>query len=257
MSQVSQIEMKSVSLSFGETEVLRNFSLHLAEGESLAILGPSGSGKSSLLKLCSGLLRPSSGDVFVENKDWGALDASELAARRTGMGMLFQKNALFDSMTCVDNVAFPLRLRSTLKESEIIARAEQFLDNVGLAHARDLMPSEISGGMQKRLGIARALALEPKIVLYDDPTAGLDPITSRKIVDLILDLKARNKSTILVVTNDVQRALQISERILLIFSAGETLEFSSRQNFVNSQEERVQEFIRSPLDSAKRRSADA
>ncbi len=257
MSQATPIEMKSLFLRFGDNEVLRDFSMRVGEGEALAILGPSGSGKSSLLKLCSGLLLPSSGEVCVNGASWDALQPAELAERRTRMGMLFQKNALFDSMTCIDNVAFPLRLRSKLTESEVIQKSENYLERVGLAHARDLMPSEISGGMQKRLGIARALALDPKIVLYDDPTAGLDPITSRKIVDLILELKTRNQATILVVTNDVQRALQISKKILIVFSPTKILEFGSHEEFLGSNDEDVRQFILSPLESQAKRNLDA
>src|SRR5690606_16421776 len=146
--------------------------------------------KSVILKIIAGILAPTSGEVLVEGHDLYRVRFDEQVFIQRKMGMLFQKNALFDSLTCAQNIAFPLRETTALSADDIENRVSEFLDAVGLESARNLYPSEISGGMQKRLGIARALALQPEIVLYDDPTAGLDPITSRKIVELIKRLKS-------------------------------------------------------------------
>jgi ABC-type transport system involved in resistance to organic solvents, ATPase component len=213
---MTMLELKDVSVHFGSQMVFEGVNLRIEQGESFVIIGPSGQGKTTLLKTLCGLLSPQNGEVFVEQKSWLKISDAERFKLLKKMGVLFQKNALFDSLTCGENIAFPLRETTTLSESEITAKVEHFLDAVGLPHARDLYPDEISGGMQKRLGIARALALEPEIIFYDDPTAGLDPITSRKIINLILDLKAKNKSTIVAVVNDMNRAYQLADRIGMI-----------------------------------------
>ena len=213
---MTMLELKDVSVHFGSQEVFAGVNLRIEKGESFVIIGPSGQGKTTLLKTLCGLLSPQNGEVFVEQKSWLKISDAERFGLLKKMGVLFQKNALFDSFTCGENIAFPLRETTMLSESEIAGKVEHFLDAVGLPHARDLYPDEISGGMQKRLGIARALALEPEIIFYDDPTAGLDPITSRKIINLILDLKEKNKSTVVSVVNDMNRAYQLADRIGMI-----------------------------------------
>ena len=208
-----------MSFSFGRDLILRPVSLSVQAGETLVLIGPSGQGKSTLLKIMAGLLSPTTGEVWIEGRELSSLNSKDREALARKVGMLFQKNALFDSLTSLENVAFPMREvagKEIKPEAEIISIAEKFLEAVGIAHARDLLPDEISGGMQKRLGIARALALEPQIVFYDDPTAGLDPITSRKIVQLIADLKAKSKSTLVAVTNDMHRAYQLADRIAMV-----------------------------------------
>jgi phospholipid/cholesterol/gamma-HCH transport system ATP-binding protein len=162
-------------------------------------------------------------------------------------GMLFQKNALFDSLTVADNVAFPLRETTKLTESEIKERVAYFLKAVGLDHAFELFPNEISGGMQKRLGIARALALHPELIFYDDPTAGLDPITSRMIVQLILELRKKMKSTIISITNDMNRAYQIADRLAMVID-GEVIITGNAEQTRSHRDPRVQQFIRGLLD---------
>jgi phospholipid/cholesterol/gamma-HCH transport system ATP-binding protein len=159
------------------------------------------------------------------------------------MGVLFQKNALFDSLTCGENIAFPLRETTGLTDWEIDKKVEHFLDAVGLPHAKNLYPDEISGGMQKRLGIARALALEPEIIFYDDPTAGLDPITSRKIINLILDLKQQKKSTIVAVVNDMNRAYQLADRMGMIIDKT-LLITGTPEETRNHLDGRVHQFVR-------------
>ncbi|MGZ3723546.1 MAG: ABC transporter ATP-binding protein, partial [Bdellovibrionales bacterium] len=172
-----QLALNDVSMSFGGSAVLKKVSVQVAPGECLVLVGPSGKGKTVVLKLFAGLLAPSQGKVMVDGEDLNGLSRARQEKLLLQMGMLFQKNALFDSLTVGENIAFPLREKTSLSEAEIQDKVSYFLEEVGIAHARTLFPDEISGGMQKRLGIARALALAPKIVLYDDPTAGLDPIT--------------------------------------------------------------------------------
>jgi phospholipid/cholesterol/gamma-HCH transport system ATP-binding protein len=175
------------------------------------------------------------------------MGARERAALTRRMGMLFQKNALFDSLTVEENIAFPLREGSRASEAEIRETVGYFLEAVGIAHARALFPDEISGGMQKRLGIARALALKPEIVLYDDPTAGLDPVTSRKIAALIGELRAQSRSTIVAVTNDMARAYQLGDRVAMAVH-GELVVTGTRAETEACPDPRVQQFIRGRLD---------
>lgn len=211
------IELKNVSVRFNEHEhVLSHVNLTIQKSESFVLVGPSGMGKSVLLKLLGGLLSPTEGQVLIEGKDLYAMPEKEKTNTMRRMGMLFQKNALFDSLSCADNIAFPLQEVTELSIEEIKAKVDYFLLAVGLSDARDLFPSEISGGMQKRLGIARALALDPEIILYDDPTAGLDPVTSRKIIELILDLQKKRGATLVAVTNEMNRAYQLADRIGLV-----------------------------------------
>lgn len=212
------IELRNLSVRFDDQDVLKNVALAVQPGESFGLVGPSGQGKTLILKLIAGLVEPSSGQVFIEGKTWQERSDSDKLLLLKKMGMLFQKNALFDSLTCLENIGFALRENTKKSEQEITEIAEHYLDAVGISHARNLYPDEISGGMQKRLGIARALALDPQIILYDDPTAGLDPITSKKIIDLIADLKLKNKSTIVVISNDMNRVYQIADQIGLVYN---------------------------------------
>jgi phospholipid/cholesterol/gamma-HCH transport system ATP-binding protein len=193
------IILEGLSVSFKKSESLfNNINLAVRRGETFVLLGASGTGKSTLLKIISGLMSPTSGRVTVNTSK---------------LGMLFQKNALFDSLSIFENLAFPLREQSDLSEVEITSQVRLYLNAVGLEHAEKLFPDEISGGMQKRVGIARALILKPEVILYDDPTAGLDPITSRMIAELIIKLKSEHQSTSIVVTNDMSRAFQMADRL--------------------------------------------
>ena len=195
------ISVKNFGKKFNDQWVFRNLNFEVRTGECVVLVGPSGSGKSTLLKTLAGLFEPDEGEARI--------DSSEV-------GMLFQKNALFDSLTVEENLVFPLRERKGTPREEAVTRARVFLDAVGLKGNETLYPDEISGGMQKRLGIARALIVEPEVILYDDPTAGLDPITSKKIADLINRLRAERKSTLLAVTNDMMRAWQLGNRVFLL-----------------------------------------
>ncbi len=240
------LELQNVEISFGDDVILSNINLQIKFGERVAIIGPSGQGKSVLLKTLAGLIRPKKGRVIIEGCDWHSSTNSTRLNVLKDLGMLFQKNALFDSLTCGENIAFPLREVSSYSEEEIEALVVHFLEAVAIPHALNLYPDEISGGMQKRLGIARALALNPKIVFYDDPTAGLDPITSRKIVELIRTLQKKNSSTFIAITNDMNRAYQMADRILMVVNK-EVLEAGNPQTILNNRDPRIKQFIRGEL----------
>lgn len=243
----NELVLNRVTVSFGGIPVLKNVHLTVPKGQCMVLIGPSGQGKTVVLKLLAGLMRPDSGEVLVAGQNLYALPLREQVKILLRMGMLFQKNALFDSLRVGENIAFPLRETTPLTEAEIQERVSFFLEQVGIAHARNLYPDEISGGMQKRLGIARALALKPEIVLYDDPTAGLDPITSRRIVDLILKLKRENGSTIVAVTNDMARAYQLADQITMVVD-GELITTGNREETLKHKDPRVAQFIHGRLE---------
>ena len=242
-----QLALHDVSVTFGSDVLLNRVNLSVMQGEFLVLVGPSGMGKTVLLKLFAGLLKPTAGNVTIDGADLNAIAQAELEQILLKVGMLFQKNALFDSLTVGENVAFPLREKTDLDDGAIGAKVDYFLEQVGIGHAKDLFPDEISGGMQKRLGIARALALAPKIVLYDDPTAGLDPITSRRIIELILQLRQENKSTVIAVTNDMARAYQMADRIAMVVN-GEVLVTGNKEQTLQHRDPRVRQFVRGQLD---------
>jgi phospholipid/cholesterol/gamma-HCH transport system ATP-binding protein len=240
------IELRSVSLVFESDRVLNKISLQIQKGEIFVVVGPSGQGKSCLLKLMAGIFTPTEGQVLIEGQNFLELSSATRDQLRRKMGMLFQKNALFDSLTGGDNIAFPLVETTALPSDEIDRKVEAFLAAVGLSHAKSLYPSEMSGGMQKRLGIARALALDPEIIFYDDPTAGLDPITSRKIIDLILDLNRKKSSTAVAITNDMNRAFQMATRMGLVVN-GELVVTGTPDETRRHSDPRVQQFIHGRL----------
>lgn len=240
------VETKNVQVAFDGHVILNNIQLQVAEKECLVLIGPSGQGKTVLLKTLSGLISPTSGQVFIYDHDWESVEKSKKIEILKKIGMLFQKNALFDSLTCGENIAFPLRETGNSSEKEIAEIVEYFLNAVGILHAKNLYPDEISGGMQKRLGIARALALKPELIFYDDPTAGLDPITSKKIIELILDLKKKNNSTVIAITNDMNRAYQMADRIAMVYNQ-ELIITGSVEQTKNHTHPAVKQFIRGLL----------
>lgn len=244
---MSMIALKNITVEFENLTVLKNISVEIQKGECFVLVGPSGEGKTTLLKAMSGLVSPQNGEVFIEQNNWLTLGDKERLPVLKKMGILFQRNALFDSLTCIENICFPLRETTTLSNWEILKKAEYFLDAVGISHARDLYPDEISGGMQKRLGIARALALDPEIVFYDDPTAGLDPITSKRIIELILRLKKEKGSTVVAITNDMNRAFQMADRIGMVVDK-ELLILGSPEQTKNHTDPRVHQFIRGLIE---------
>jgi phospholipid/cholesterol/gamma-HCH transport system ATP-binding protein len=200
------IEFRNVYKTFDEETVLKNVSFRIERGETKIILGESGSGKSTILKLILGLIRPDSGQILIENQDITQLMERELVPIRRNIGMVFQEGALFDSLSVRENVGYRLFEEAKLEESEIETIVLQLLGFVGLEEAIDKMPAELSGGMKRRVGIARALAGSPKVVLYDEPTAGLDPITKRTIVELMIKLRDVEGVTSVFVTHDLPAA---------------------------------------------------
>jgi phospholipid/cholesterol/gamma-HCH transport system ATP-binding protein len=232
------VEIHELRKSFGEQQVLKGINLRVAPGETLAVLGRSGTGKSVLLKLMIGLQPPDSGSIRIAGQEITKLDVKQLNEVRKKVGFLFQEAALYDSLTAEQNVAFPLRRHAGAQENEKKERVRELLESVGLREDLEKMPAEISGGMQKRVGLARALALDPEILLFDEPTAGLDPITACEIGDLVLELKKKRKITVVVVTHDLRGARAFSDRLVLIHEGNIVAEGSfadlqkSRNRFV-------------------------
>jgi phospholipid/cholesterol/gamma-HCH transport system ATP-binding protein len=210
------IEIKQLHKSFGTKPVLRGVELTIQSGQALTIIGRSGCGKSVLLKHLVGLLSPDSGDVIVDGHSIVHAKRKELYEQRKKFGVLFQGAALFDSMTVEDNIALALRMHTKMPEPEIIRVVERCLALVGLPNTRKLKPAELSGGMKKRVGLARAIATNPQYILYDEPTTGLDPITADSINDLVISLNQELKVTTIVVTHDMVSAYKISERIVML-----------------------------------------
>ena len=212
------IVLKDIHKSFKENHVLRGVSLEAKKGESLVIIGGSGSGKSVLLKHIIGLLIPDSGSVIVSSMDLSEFDEDGLNEFRKKFGMLFQSSALFDSMRVWENIGFGLKRHTLLSDSDIKEIAVQKLRMVGLTDAEDLMPSELSGGMRKRVGLARAIAMEPEIILYDEPTTGLDPIMADAINDLIIKMRETLKITSVAITHDMKSAYKIADTIAMLYN---------------------------------------
>jgi phospholipid/cholesterol/gamma-HCH transport system ATP-binding protein len=210
------IDIRDVYKAFGPKEVHIGLTLSIMRGENITVLGGSGSGKSVLLKEITGLLKPDSGDVIVDGESIVPLEESELVPVRKKMGMLFQGAALFDSMTVEDNIAYPLRENTKLPENEIKEMVAKNLELVGLPGIEDKMPADLSGGMKKRVGLARAMAMNPQILLYDEPTTGLDPPNISRINQLIRDMQAQFGITAVIITHDVKSAFEISDRVAFL-----------------------------------------
>lgn len=213
----SLIRFEGVSIQFGTQRVLQNISFEVRRGETLAIIGESGCGKTVLLKLLIALLRPTTGRILFDGRVLADLDDLELTAQRLRFGLLFQGAALFDSLTVFENVAFGLREVKHRRESEVRERVRQRLKEVGLPAGVDLKkPAELSGGMKKRVGLARALAINPEVMLYDEPTTGLDPIMADVINELILQTRRQHPVTSIVVTHDMKTAQKVADRIVML-----------------------------------------
>ena len=212
------LRVDGLGVRFGSQEVLRDISIDLDPGQTLVVLGESGCGKTVLLKSMIGLIRPSEGDVLFEQKSLASLNDRALAHLRTRYGFVFQGAALFDSMTILDNVAFPLREHTRLPETEIRDVVASLVDEVGLPRSvLSKKPVQLSGGMRKRAGLARALALDPQLVLYDEPTTGLDPIMTDVINELILSVRRRPNVTSVVVTHDMNTARKVADRVIMLY----------------------------------------
>ncbi len=236
------ISIRHVYQTFGSRQILKDVSLTVKDGETMVILGASGSGKSTLLKLIIGLLTPTSGEVLVDGKDMSRLSEEELNKARRNMGFVFQYSALFDSMNVKENVAFGLRMHTKLPEEEIDRIVKEKLHLVGLDGIESLMPSSLSGGMKKRVSLARAIALEPKIILYDEPTAGLDPIRSTDISLLIKHTQKALHATSVVVTHDLKSAEMIADRMAFLYK-GSFLAIGRPEDLKASEDERVRQFM--------------
>jgi phospholipid/cholesterol/gamma-HCH transport system ATP-binding protein len=211
-----ELAIERISKSFGSQKVLSEFNLNVAHGETIAVLGRSGTGKSVLLRLLIGLQKPDSGCIRIQGQEISALGEKPLNEIRKKIGFLFQQGALYDSLTVEQNVEFPLDRHTTLNAEERKSRAHELLESVGMGRDGDKMPSQISGGMQKRVGLARALALSPAIVLLDEPTAGLDPITAAEIGELISQLQEKHGMTSIVVTHDLHGAKHFANRLVML-----------------------------------------
>lgn len=211
------VEIINLKKSFGNQVILQDISLSLMEGENLVILGKSGSGKSVLIKCLIGLLTTDSGQINVFEENMNTSTGKELALLREKIGFLFQSSALYDSMTVRQNLEFPLRrIKKNLTENQISEKVNEVLENVGLIESINKMPSELSGGMRKRISLARTLVVDPKLMLYDEPTTGLDPITSNEISLLILDIQKKYKTSSIIITHDIKCTQKTANRIIMI-----------------------------------------
>ena len=236
------IDIIDLHKSFNSQKVLRGVNLKIEGGKINVIIGRSGEGKTVLLKHIIGLLKPDKGRILVEGEDITSMGLGNINRVRRKFGMLFQNGALFDSLNVFENVAFPLREHTKLSESEIKEIVRQKLKEVGLEGIEDKMPAELSGGMRKRVGLARALTLNPQIILFDEPTSGLDPIMAEHINELIIETHRRSKNTFLVITHDIASSFKIAHKMAMLHE-GVIIEEGSPEDFKNSPNPVVQQFI--------------
>jgi phospholipid/cholesterol/gamma-HCH transport system ATP-binding protein len=243
------IRFENIYKSFGSQVVLNGVSIAFTEGQTTVVLGPSGTGKSVLLKHIVGLLQPDAGQVYYRDERIDHLSDRDMSPIRKKIGFLFQLSALFDSMTVGDNVAFPLRTHSRLSKADIDDRVAERLAMVGMENSERKMPGELSGGQRKRVALARAIALNPELVLYDEPTTGLDPIRSDVINELILKLHEELKVSAIVVTHDLASAFKVGERMVILMGGG-IIADGSADDLRSHRDPRVQQFITGRADEA-------
>jgi len=239
---MSKIKIVDLYKSFENKQVLKGLNLEIEAGETMVIIGQSGSGKSVLLKHIIGIMRPDRGQVFIDGQEISALPDEDIMKLSRKFGMLFQGAALFDSMTVAENVAFGLRRHTRLSESEVQQLVRTSLEQVGLRGVEHLLPYELSGGMKKRVGLARAIAYSPEIILYDEPTTGLDPIRADAINYLILQLKEKLSVTSVVITHDMNSTYKVADRIAMLYD-GRIIEIGTPEEIRHSTNPVVQQFI--------------
>jgi phospholipid/cholesterol/gamma-HCH transport system ATP-binding protein len=242
LESMPMVSVRDLRVSYGAVEILHGINFEVKQGETLVILGGSGSGKSTLLRTLVGLERPSSGEIWIKGKNIAAISQTELDEIRKKIGMSFQGGALFGSMTVGDNVALPLREHTKLEESTIDIILRLKLEQVGLAGFEYYMPSQLSGGMKKRAAVARALAMDPEVLFFDEPSAGLDPIIAAGIDQLILELKRAFRMTIVVVTHELASAYLIADRMVLI-DKGNVVAIGTTEEMRSSSQPRVRQFL--------------
>jgi len=240
----SVIGINNLKKSFGKQEVLKNVSLRLFKGENLVVLGKSGSGKSVLIKCIVRLLEPDSGTINVFGEDVSALNREGLGSLRKKIGFLFQSGALYDSMTVQQNLEFPLRrIKKNLTQKEIDEKVKEVLEHVGLSGALDKMPSQLSGGMRKRISLARTIVVDPGIMLYDEPTTGLDPVTSDEISSLINDVQLKYKTSSIIITHDIACARMTANRVIMVLD-GEVYQDGTLDQFEKSTDSLIKSFLK-------------
>ena len=237
------VAVRELRKAFGSQQVLKGVSFQVARGSALAVLGRSGQGKSVILKMLIGLIKPDSGEVLIDGEEVSRLETQELNRVRRRIGFLFQHGALFDSLSVYENVAFPLRRHTRQDEAEIARNVNHRLEQVGLASSAHKMPSELSGGMRKRVALARALVLDPRILLVDEPSAGLDPVTASEI-DALLISRKQEDVTLVVVTHNIPSARAIADELLFLHD-GVVLARGDADSLTSSQDEMVASFMRS------------
>ncbi len=236
------LQIHDLKKRFGQNEVLKGFNMYLKEGENLVIMGKSGSGKSVMIKCLMGLMQPDSGEIEIMGKTVLELEQNELDQLRKKLGFLFQGSALYDSMTVRENLEFPLR-NQDMPQKEKDELVQQALQSVGLLDAIEMVPNELSGGMKRRVALARAIILHPKIIIYDEPTTGLDPITAKEIIQLMRNIQEIYGSSALIITHDVDCSRVIADRMILLIDGINYAEGSFRE-LSSSTDERIQAFFK-------------
>jgi phospholipid/cholesterol/gamma-HCH transport system ATP-binding protein len=241
------IKLVDIHKSFGTQKVLDGVNLEIEDDKTTMIIGRSGGGKSVLLKHIIGLIKPDEGHIIIDGVDIAKLDDQELNEVRKKFGMLFQEAALFDSMTVGENVAFPLREHTRMTDAEIAQTVESRLKSVGLTGVTDKMPSELSGGMRKRVGLARAVALQPRIVLFDEPTTGLDPVMTEAINQLIIDAQRNFNLTCVVISHDIESIFKVGHRVAMLYE-GKIIEYGTPEDVRASRDPVTRQFLAGSIE---------
>ncbi|HEY2190867.1 MAG TPA: ATP-binding cassette domain-containing protein [Actinomycetospora sp.] len=242
MTVASKLQVHNLSKSFGSSKVMKNINFDFADDAITTVLGPSGTGKSVLIKHLVGLLEPDTGEVLVDGDDIWAMTEDERYSMRTRFGVCWQDGALFGSMNLYDNTAFPLRTHTKMSEKEIEEKVMRLLEEVGLGHSAHKAPNEISGGMKKRAGFARAMVMDPEFVIFDEPDSGLDPVRTSLLCDIILDVHSKHGGTYLLVTHDMATARKVSDYIGLIWQ-GEVVHYGPAKEAFENEDPFVKQFL--------------